>query len=100
MIVSATGATNVRFKYVVFRGKNGFSIEQFDNKASTIVGHPNAAGAMSVGAVRYTNGTASVEDFSSTGGTLVTTPGGLQTGINRILQHPMVVIIQYLEMMM
>ena len=77
MIVSATGATNVRFKYVVFRGKNGFSIEQFDNKASTIVGHPNAAGAMSVGAVRYTNGTAAVEDFSSTGGTLVTTPGGL-----------------------
>ncbi|MCH6234335.1 S8 family serine peptidase [Cognataquiflexum rubidum] len=73
----------IKFKYVVFRGE--LDPEDPNNiKASTIVGHANAEGAMSVGAVLYANtsvfgfnpalvpnGTLpfTVANFSSRGGT-------------------------------
>jgi hypothetical protein len=74
MVVSASGATNVRFKYIVFRGKNDLTFLEYNNGASTIVGHANAAGTMSVGAVRYNPGSTvpAIEDFSSLGGATVT----------------------------
>jgi carbonic anhydrase/acetyltransferase-like protein (isoleucine patch superfamily) len=96
----------IKFKYVVFRGEldpndpNGIN-------ASTIVGHANAEGAMSVGAVLYANtsvfgfdkdlvpeGTAqfTVASFSSRGGTFTngelrnkpdfTAPNGVNTTVN------------------
>lgn len=74
----------IKFKYVVFRGE--LDPEDPNNiKASTIIGHANATGAMSVGAVLYANtsvfgfdpalvpsGTLpfTVANFSSRGGTI------------------------------
>ncbi len=56
MITDALGtATGTRFKYVVFRGRTGFTFvdDQYSGTyASTLVGHPNASGAITVGAVR------------------------------------------------
>ena len=74
MVVSATGTTNVHFKYIIFRGDA--TILDYQTGTSTIVGHPNAKGAIAVGAMLYANipqytpvwpGVAS---FSSRGGTL------------------------------
>jgi len=61
-----------RLKYVFFNGT--MTIEQYATHSSTIVGHPNAEGAIAVGAMSYTqtpgfNGESEIEDFSSIGGT-------------------------------
>jgi hypothetical protein len=53
MVVSATGATNVHFKYIIFRGDA--TILDYQTGTSTIVGHPNAKGAIAVGAMLYDN---------------------------------------------
>ena len=44
----------VTFKYILFRGGSQFKMLEYgEGGSSTIVGHPNAAGAISVGAVRF-----------------------------------------------
>jgi Subtilase family/MBG domain (YGX type)/Secretion system C-terminal sorting domain len=75
LIVRAHGTTNVNFKYVVFRGE--LTINEYNSGTSTIVGQANAAGAIAVGAVLYTNtppfgvNPPTIASFSSTGGTPV-----------------------------
>ena len=75
MITRKWGSQNVKFKYVIFRGDA--TINEYANGGSTIVGHPNAEGAIAVGAVLYTNTPAfgvsqpSAASFSSRGGTEV-----------------------------
>ncbi len=75
MIVRAGGTNNVLFKYIVFRGN--LTINNFNSGNSTIVGQANAAGAMAVGAARFTKTPAygvtpyQLESFSSIGGTPV-----------------------------
>ncbi|MEJ2593763.1 MAG: S8 family serine peptidase [bacterium] len=72
VVVKATdNDVNVRFKYVVFRGL--FNINEFTAGESTITGHANSSGAMTVGAVRYDytpayDGNISIMSFSSRGG--------------------------------
>jgi hypothetical protein len=73
MIVNA-GGPNVRFKYIIFRGEG--TILNNTGVTSTIVGQANATGAISIGAVLYTNtpafnGVPSPASFSSRGGTQV-----------------------------
>ena len=51
MIVRASGSGPLRFKYIAFRGE--LQIMEHPGGTSTIVGQANAAGAMTVGAVRY-----------------------------------------------
>ncbi|MDQ6903159.1 MAG: S8 family serine peptidase, partial [Bacteroidota bacterium] len=97
MVVRASGNTAVNFKYVVFRGD--LTINEYNTGQSTIVGQANAAGAMTVGAIRYNQtpafgGTApfNTETFSSSGGTPVngvmrnkpdfTSPDGINTTVN------------------
>jgi len=69
----------VAIKYVVFRGCLDFHIQEYGQGSSTIVGHPNAAGTIAVGAVRYDQTPANeasavvVEEFSSRGGTPIMT---------------------------
>jgi hypothetical protein len=47
---------NIRFKYVIFRGElNPNDPNEYFPGSSTIVGHANANGAMTVGAVLYSN---------------------------------------------
>ncbi len=84
MIANATGTSNVRFKYIIFRGDA--VIQDYNNVGtSTIVGHPNAEGAIAVGAMLYENFPAftpiwpGVASFSSRGGTLTKTNAGAQT---------------------
>ena len=73
IIVSAAGATNVRFKYIIFRG-NATIVNHKQTNPSTIIGHPNAEGAIAVGAMLYDNFPLftpvwpSVASFSSRGG--------------------------------
>jgi hypothetical protein len=73
MIVRAAGSINVRFKYIIFRGEG--TILNFQSGTSSIVGHPNAEGAISVGAMLYadippfTPVWPGVASFSSRGGT-------------------------------
>jgi hypothetical protein len=98
--------TDIKFKYVVFRGELDPEDNNEINK-STIVGHANAAGAMSVAAVLYANtsvfsfnpeivpaGTErfTVASFSSRGGTITnnelrfkpdfTAPNGVNTTVD------------------
>jgi hypothetical protein len=98
--------TGIKFKYVVFRGELD-PIDPNGINASTIVGHANADGAMTVGAVLYANtsvfgfdptlvpsGTErfTVATFSSRGGTLTngavrnkpdfTAPNGVNTTVS------------------
>ena len=96
IIVRAAGTGNVRFKYIFFRGNT--VISEYNSGNSTIVGQANAAGAMAVGAVLYTNTPAygvnppTVASFSSRGGTPVnnvvrnkpefTAPNGINTTVN------------------
>ncbi|MCT4625346.1 MAG: S8 family serine peptidase, partial [Schleiferiaceae bacterium] len=96
MIVRANGTGNVDFKYVVFRGE--MTINEHNTGSSTIVGHPNAEGAIAVGAVLYSNTPAygvdppTIASFSSRGGTLVngqvrnkpeiSAPNGVNTSVN------------------
>jgi len=98
--------TGIKFKYVVFRGELDPN-DQNGINASTIIGHANSDGAMTVGAVLYANtsvfgfdptlvpsGTErfTVASFSSKGGTLTngvirnkpdfTAPNGVNTTVN------------------
>ncbi|MEM7584000.1 MAG: S8 family serine peptidase [Acidobacteriota bacterium] len=63
-------------KYVAFAG-GAFSIDEFDTQSSTVYGHSNAVGAISVGAANYPDtpgfgvNPAVVRDFSSAGGTFI-----------------------------
>ena len=80
MIIRAAGITNVNFKFIVFRGDKLVFNEYNPNGSSTIVGQANAKGAMTVGAVLYSNtaafgykrpadaGPFTVASFSSIGG--------------------------------
>jgi hypothetical protein len=80
MIVRFAGADPGRLKYVLFRTA---SIDEYATSSGTIFGHANAAGAIAVGAARYSQtpafGTdpAVLEPFSSRGTTpiLFTTTG-------------------------
>ncbi|TFH21337.1 MAG: hypothetical protein E4H10_15530, partial [Bacteroidia bacterium] len=92
----------VTFKYILFRGGSQFKMLEYgDQGNSTIVGHPNSAGAISVGAVRfdknqvYSPGEFSmpvIMSFSSIGGTPVngivrnkpdiTAPNGVNTTVD------------------
>ena len=73
MVVRAAGTGNVRFKYIIFRGDG--TILDYPAGASSIVGHPNAEGAIAVGAMLYANFPQftpvwpGVASFSSRGGT-------------------------------
>ena len=76
MIVRAAGTASTQLKYVVYRGK--VKINEYSGlTASTITGQANAAGAIAVGAVLYTNtpeygiAAPTPASFSSRGGTLV-----------------------------
>ena len=53
MIIRAAGNTALSFKYIIFRGDA--IINEHNAGQSTIVGQANSAGAITVGAVRYTN---------------------------------------------
>ncbi len=82
VIIRETGTAPVTVKYVVYRGK--LKINEYGTlNASTISGQANAAGAIAVGAVLYTNTPEygvvppTVASFSSRGGTLV-------NGVNRM----------------
>jgi len=99
---AAGSAVNVQFKYIIFRGGSQFKMLEYgDQGNSTIVGHPNADGAISVGAVRfdknqiYSPGVYTepvIMSFSSVGGTPVngvvrakpdiTAPNGVNTTID------------------
>lgn len=92
----------VRFKYILFRGGSQFQMLEYNVPgSSTIVGHPNAEKAISVGAVRfdknpiYSPGDYEmpvIMSFSSVGGTEVngtprakpdiTAPNGVNTTID------------------
>jgi hypothetical protein len=75
MIVRESGSGPAVLKYIVYRGN--VKINEYSSlNSSTITGHANAEGAISVGAVLYTNtpqygGVPTVASFSSRGGTLV-----------------------------
>src|SRR4029077_12408021 len=72
MILKHSGADPVLIKYVYF---GSASINNFSTQSSTIFGHPNAVGAETVGAARYSNTPAFnvfppiLEFFSSSGST-------------------------------
>jgi hypothetical protein len=96
MIIRAAGSGNVNLKYIIFRGDA--TINEYNTGTSTIVGQANADGAITIGAVRYTNtpaygvATPVIESFSSYGGTPVngvtrnkpdfTAPDGVNTSVN------------------
>ena len=68
----ASGTDNVNFKYIVFEGKD-FAFKEYAAGSSTITGHANSVGAMTVGAVLYSNtpafdSVATIASFSSRGG--------------------------------
>ncbi|MEJ7766873.1 MAG: MBG domain-containing protein [Chitinophagaceae bacterium] len=76
MVVRASGTANVRFKFIIFRGEA--TMQDFQTGTSSIVGHPNAEGAIAVGAMLYANIPSitpvwpGVASFSSKGGTRIT----------------------------
>lgn len=78
LITRASGTgTDVHFKYVVFQvPTGGFVINEFNQGNATIVGQANAEGAITTGAVLYSNTPAfgvnppTKASFSSIGGTL------------------------------
>ena len=73
---AAGNGAQLPFKYVVFRSGNNGNFEALPAaNASTVVGHANAEGAITVGAVRYDNtpaygGNLVAQQSSSRGGTL------------------------------
>lgn len=97
LIVRESGSGPVELKYIVYRGSIDVN-EYATPGASTIAGQANAAGAMAVGAVLYSNTPAfsglppTVASFSSRGGTLVNNedrlkpefcaPNGVNTSVN------------------
>ncbi len=103
VIARASGPdVQVNFKYILFRGGTQFQMLEYgDQGNSTIVGHPNAEKAISVGAVRYDKNPIFspgeyeepvIMSFSSVGGTPVdglvrnkpdiTAPNGVNTTID------------------
>ncbi len=97
VIVRESGAGSALLKYVVYRGR--VTVNEYGGfNASTITGQANAAGAMAVGAVLYTNtpqygvATPTPASFSSRGGTPVDgtnrfkpdmmAPNGVNTSVN------------------
>jgi subtilisin family serine protease len=96
MIVRARGSGLLSLKYVIFRGDG--LINEYHTGASTVVGHANAPGAITIGAVRYINTPAFgvnppvLETFSSIGGTPLngvvvnkpdfTAPDGVNTSVS------------------
>jgi len=78
LVTRETGTgTNVHFKYVVFKiPEGGFVINEFNQGNSTIVGQANSTGAITTGAVLYSNtppfgvSPPTKASFSSIGGTL------------------------------
>ncbi|MBL7982258.1 MAG: S8 family serine peptidase [Flavobacteriales bacterium] len=97
LIVRESGTGNATLKYVVYRGK--VKVNEYGGfNASTIAGQANAAGAIAVGAVLYTNtpqygvATPPPASFSSRGGTPVNGqdrfkpdimgPNGVNTSVN------------------
>ncbi len=95
LITRASGTQNSGIKYVVFRGD--MAILEYNTGNSTIVGQANSAGAITVGAVLYSNtpyygvNPPTIASFSSVGGTLVngivrqkpdfTAPNGVNTTV-------------------
>ena len=81
MVISANGTTTVKFKYIIMRSEGAQITEYNTTGTSTIVGQANAAGAITVGAARYTQTPAYnvtpplIEYYSSLGGTPVTVNG-------------------------
>ena len=77
ILIVSDANVNVPFKLIVFRGNLTFNEHQ--TGTSTIAGHPNAEGAIAVGAAFFGNtpaygvDPAILETFSSTGGTPVGT---------------------------
>jgi hypothetical protein len=75
IITRVSGTGSPLLKYVVYRGD--LLIAEYNTSSGTIVGHANAAQAMTVGAVLYSNTPAfgvpapTIASFSSTGGTPV-----------------------------
>jgi subtilisin family serine protease len=76
MVIKNEGPdANIIFKYIIFRGEA--VINEYNSGTSTIVGQANAEGAMTVGAVLYSNTPAygvnppTIASFSSIGGTPV-----------------------------
>lgn len=76
MIIRTSGSGAAKLKYIVYRGD--LVVNEYDSPgASTITGQANAAGAMAVGAVLFSNtpeysGSApTIASFSSRGGTSV-----------------------------
>ncbi|NQU33855.1 MAG: S8 family serine peptidase, partial [Bacteroidetes bacterium] len=94
IVISKTAGErqNVKFKYIVFRG--GIAINEYNTGGtSTIVGHANSVGAMTVGAVRFSEtpaygGDLEIEYYSSVGGMLdrqkpdFCAPDGVNTTVN------------------
>ncbi len=82
-VVRANGNSNVRFKYIIFRGDA--TILDYQTGNSTIVGHANSNGAISVGAMLYANIPGitpvwpGVASFSSRGGTFTREGGSFTT---------------------
>ncbi|MEJ7914486.1 MAG: S8 family serine peptidase, partial [Chitinophagaceae bacterium] len=80
MVARASGTGNVRFKFIIFRGEA--NIQDYQTGSSSIVGHPNANGAIAVGAMLYKNFPSvtpvwpGVASFSSRGGTSITQISG------------------------
>ncbi|MFM7766844.1 MAG: S8 family serine peptidase, partial [Bacteroidota bacterium] len=76
-VIRASGNTPAKFKFIVFRGELTFN--EYTSGASTIVGQSNANGAITLGAVNFTNTppfnpapfNPPVQNFSSRGGTEV-----------------------------
>lgn len=73
IIIHYAGPEPNFMKYISWT--NSISIDEYDTQSSTIVGHPNAAGAFAIGAVAWYNSAAygasnsTINDFSSVGGT-------------------------------
>jgi hypothetical protein len=85
MIVKHSGPNPGRFKYIVQQAPT-INILEYGTNSGTIYGHPNAAGAIAVGAAFYQQTPAFgvipavLESFSSSGTTpILFTPGGAPT---------------------
>jgi hypothetical protein len=97
LIVRSAGTSPATLKYIIFRG-NIVVNEYFGTGSSTLVGQANAAGAMAVGAVLFSNtpefgvNPPTPASFSSRGGTAVngvnrnkpefTAPNGVNTTVD------------------
>jgi hypothetical protein len=95
LITRASGTQSPLVKFIVFRGD--LFIAEYNTNSSTIIGQANADGAMTVGAVLFSNtpaygvATPTIASFSSTGGTPVdgsarnkpnfTAPNGVNTTV-------------------